>query len=114
MSAEIAWYNIYYSPLTFQFGGYQTVEHHPVRKLQHETLHTPLDTLDKSQHLLYTLHKSIFVCVLVAFFFFFTFLEIIKHNTLKMLLFSIITIKMVKQKLTHFYKLVFFFKCTLI
>ena len=98
-----AWYNIYYSPLTSQFGGYQTVEHRLVRKLHHETLHTPLHTLDKSQHLLYTLHKSFFGC----FSCFFTFLEIINHNMLKILLFYIFTIKMIKQTLTHFHKLVF-------
>ena len=44
-------------------------------------LQTCFDTFIQSQHLLRTLHKSFFVCFNYAF----TFLKIIKHNTLKML-----------------------------
>ena len=39
---------------------YLTVEHHPLRNLQHEILQTTFDTFDQSQHLLHTLHKSFF------------------------------------------------------
>ena len=56
---------------------------------------------------------QIFVCVCVCVFCIFTFFEIIKHNMLKMLLFSsIFSISMATQKFTNFY--VFFFKHTLI
>ena len=59
---------------------YLTMEHHPARNLQHETLQTTFDTFDQSQHLLHMLHKYVF-CVS-------TFLEIIKHNMPKMVLIS--------------------------
>ena len=39
---------------------YLTVEHHPARNLQHETLETTFDTFNQSQHLLRKLHKSFF------------------------------------------------------
>ena len=80
---------------------YPTTEHHPARNLLHETSQTTFDMFDQSQHLLHTLHKSFFFlhfsCV-------FTFLEIIKHNMPKMLLFSNILHfgKMATQKFTNF------------
>ena len=55
---------------------------------------------DQLQHLFPTLHKSFcaFPCI-------FTFLEIVKHSMLKMLLFSsIFNIKMATQKFTNFDK----------
>ena len=39
---------------------YPTVEHHPVRNLQHETSQTTFDMFDQSQHLLHTLPKPFF------------------------------------------------------
>ena len=54
---------------------YPTVEHHPARNLQHETLQTTFDMFDQSQYLLHTLEKSFFVFQLC-----FYFLEIIKHT----------------------------------
>ena len=53
-----------------------------ILNLQDETSPTTFDTFNQSQHLLHTLHKS-FVCV--CFSYVFTFLEIIKHNMLKVL-----------------------------
>ena len=101
------------SQLMCQFDCYQlplvypTVEHHPVRNLQHETSQTTSDIFNQSQHLLHTLHNSFF-----AFQLHFTFLEIIKHNMPKMLLFSsIFNIKMATQKFTNFGK--FLKKCIL-
>ena len=35
---------------------YQTVEHHPARKLQHETLQITFDTFDELQYILHTLN----------------------------------------------------------
>ena len=73
-----AWH-IYRSQFMSRFVYYQlqlvypTVEHHPVRNLQHKNLQTTFDTFDQSQHLLHTL-QQIFYCVSV-----FTFLEITKH-----------------------------------
>ena len=40
---------------------YLTMEHHPVRNLQHETSQTTFDEFSQSQHLLHTLLWSIFV-----------------------------------------------------
>ena len=60
---------------------------------------TTLDVLTVSQHLLHTLHKFF-----LHFSYVFTFLEIIKHNMLKMLFSSIFNIKMVTQKFTNFDK----------
>ena len=104
------------SQLMSQFDRYQlqlvylTVEHRPARNLQHKTSQTTFDIFNQSQHLLHTLHKS-FLCV--CFSWVFTFLEIIKHNIPKMLLFSsILNIKMASQKFTNFDKS--FLKCTLI
>ena len=55
----------------------------PVRNLQHETSQTTFDLFDQSQHLLHTAEIFLknFGCI-------FIFLEIMKHNMLKMLLFS--------------------------
>ena len=83
-----AWYNVDCSQLMSQFDHYQfqhvypTMEHRPVKNLQHETSQTTFDTFDQSQHLLHTLHKSFFF---LHFSCIFTFLEIIKHNMLKIL-----------------------------
>ena len=52
----------------------------PARNLQQETSQTTFDTFDQSQHLLHTRHKS-FLCFSCTC----TFLEMIKHNKLKML-----------------------------
>ena len=55
---------------------FPTVEHHPARDLQRETLQTTVDMFCRSQHLLHTLHTSSFwhlSCI-------FTFLGLIKHN----------------------------------
>ena len=94
------WYNIDFSQLMSRFDRcqlqlvYQTMGHRPERNLQHETLKPTSDMSDQSQHLLHTLHKSFFLhfsCI-------FTFLEIIKHNMRKMLLFSsIFNIKMLHK-----------------
>ena len=65
-----------------------TRDHCPMRNLQHETSNT-FDTFDQSWHLPHTLHKSFF------FFCIFNFLEIMKHNMPKCLIFSsIFNIKM--------------------
>ena len=84
---SLAWYNVDHSQLMSRFDRYQlqlvypTMEHCPARNLQHETSQTTFDTFDQSQHLFHILHKSLcFSCI-------FTFLEIIKHNMAKMLLF---------------------------
>ena len=86
---------------------YPTVQHRPARNLQHKASQTTFDMFDQSQHLLHTLHKS-FLCFTCVF----TFLEIIKHNMLKMLFSPIFSIKMTIQKFTSFDK--FFLKCMLI
>ena len=70
-----------------------------------ETSQTAFDKFDKSQCLLHTL-QQIFFCVSVVF----TFVEIIKHNKLKMLYISF-NIKMAAQIFTNFDV---FFKCMLI
>ena len=75
-------------------------DHGAARNLQHATSQTTFDTFDQSQHLLHTLHKSFF-----AFSCIFTFLEIIKRNMPKMLLFSsTFNIKMATQKFNDFDK----------
>ena len=109
-----AWYKADCSQLKSRFDRYQlqlvnlTTEHCPARNLQHETLETTFDMFDQSQHRLHILHKS-FLCFSCIF----TFLEIIKRNMPKMLLFSsIFNIKIVTQKFTNFDK--FFCKCMLI
>ena len=100
------WYNVDCSQLMSQFDRYQlqlvypTMEHRPTRNLQHKTSQTTSDMFSQSQQLRHTLHKSFlhFSCT-------FTFLEIIKCNMLKMLLFSsTFNIKMVTQKFTNFEK----------
>ena len=89
---------------------YLTMEPRPARNLQHKTLQISFDMFDQSQNLLHTLHKSFFFLLFSCIF---TLLEIIKHNTPKMLLFSsILNIKMATQKFTNFDKS--FFKCMLI
>ena len=60
---------------------YLIVEKRPTRTLQHETLQTTFDMFSLSQYLLHILHKSFFVCFSCVF----TFLEIIRHNMLKIL-----------------------------
>ena len=91
-----SWYNVDCSQLMSRFDCYQlqlvypTVEHRPAKNLQHKTSQTTFDMFDQSQHLFHILHKS--------FFAFLIFLEIIKHNMLKMLVFSsIFNIKMATQ-----------------
>ena len=80
------WYNVSCSQLMSQIDSYQlqlvcpTMEHHPVRHLQHETLQTTFDTFGQSQHLLHTLH-DVFLCFSCNF----TFIEIIMHNMQKIL-----------------------------
>ena len=65
-------------------------------------------TFNHTWHFIHTPHKS-FLCFSCIF----TFLEIIKHNMPKILLFSsTFNSKMATQKFTNFDK--FFFKCTLI
>ena len=85
----------------YQLQLYQTMGHRPARNLQHETSQTTFVTFDQSQCLLHTLHRSFILhssCV-------FTFLEILKHNTMKMFHFSsILNIKMAAQKFTNFDK----------
>ena len=77
---------------------YPPVEHCPFRKLQHETSQTTFDRFSWSQHILHTLHKFFFLCLKCVF----MFLEIIKHNMLKMLLFSsMVSVKMATQKFTN-------------
>ena len=74
---------------------YPTVAHNPAN-LQHEILQTTFGMFSQSQHILHTLQRSFlyFSCI-------FIFLEIIKHNMLKMLLFSsLVNIKMSTQKST--------------
>ena len=86
---SLMWYNVDCSQLMSQFDRYQlqliypTMQHCPLRNLQHETSQSTFDTFNQSQHLLHTLHKSS-----LAFQLHFTLLEIIKHNMPKMLLFS--------------------------
>ena len=83
------WCNADCSQLMSPFDRYQlqlvytTMEHCPARNLQHKTSQTTFDPFDQSQNL-HTLHKSYFLCFSCVF----TFLEIIKHNMPKMLLFS--------------------------
>ena len=82
------WYNIDYSQLMSRFDRYQlqlvhpNMEHGPVIKIQHETSQTNFDTA--LCHSTFSIHCTNlflhFSCV-------FTFLEIIKHNMPKMLLF---------------------------
>ena len=80
------WYKVDYTQLMSPFVSYQlqlvylTMEHRPLRNLQHETSQTTFDTFDQSQHLLHTLQQS-FLHVSCVF----TFLEIIKHDILTML-----------------------------
>ena len=80
-----------------------------MRNLQHETSQNTFEMPNQSQHLLHTLYKCVFC---VCFSYILTFLEIIRHNTPKMLLSSsIFKIKMVTQeKITKFDNP---FKCTL-
>ena len=84
------WYNVVCSQLMSQFDGYQlqlvypTVEHRPARTLQQGTSQT-FDMFNQSRHFLHTTHKSFFF---LHFSCIFTFLEIMKNNMLKMLLFS--------------------------
>ena len=67
MSLSHMWYNVHCSQLMSRFDRYQlqlvypTVEHRPVRNLQHESSQTAFDMFNQSQHLLHTLHKSFFV-----------------------------------------------------
>ena len=64
------WYNIDCSQVMSQFDCYKlqlvylTVEHHPVRNLQHRTSQTTFNTFDQSEHVLYTLHRLlVFSCI---------------------------------------------------
>ena len=97
------WYNVDYSQLMSRFVCYQlplvypTVEHRPARNLQHETSQTTCDMFDQSQQFLHKLHKA-FLCFSCVF----SFLELIKHNMPKMLLFFIFNIKMATQKFSNF------------
>ena len=65
---------------------YLAMEHHPVgnQEKASEVSQTTFDTFNQSQPLLHTLPKSFCVCFSSVF----TFLEIIKHNMPKMMLFS--------------------------
>ena len=68
-----SWYSVDCSQLMSWFDHFQlqlvylTLEHYPKSwnfiKLEHETSQTIFDSFDQSQHLLYTLHKSLFVCL---------------------------------------------------
>ena len=76
---------------------YPTMEHHPTKNHSQETSQNALDMFNQSQHLFYTLQKSL------CFAYIFTFLEIIKHTMTKCCFFSsIFNIKMAIQKSTNF------------
>ena len=49
----MSWFDLYRLQLA-----YLTVEYHPVKYLQHETLPATSDMLDQSQNLLNIMHKS--------------------------------------------------------
>ena len=92
------------SQLMSQFDHYQlqlvylTMEHHPVRNLQHETS-KPFLTGSIS-HCISSIHwTNLFLCFSCIF----TFLEIIKHNMPTMMhIFFHFSIKMATQKFTNF------------
>ena len=100
------WYNVDCSQLMSRFGRYQlqlvypTMKHRPERNLQHKTWQTILTPSIS--------HSTFSICCTNLFLHFscvFTFLEIIKHNMPKMLLFSsIFNIKMPTQKFSNFDK----------
>ena len=99
--------NYYFDLIAINFTwSTRPLEHRPARNLQQEISQIIFNTFDQSLHLRHTLHKFFvhFSCV-------FTFLEIMKHNMTKMLLFSSIFItKMATQKLTNFVFSFFFLK----
>ena len=82
------WYNVDCSQLMSQFDHYQLqlvyliMEHRPARSLQNKSSQTTFDKFNQSQHL--STHCT---NLFVRFSCIFTFLEIIKHNMPKMLLF---------------------------
>ena len=105
------WYNIYCSQLISWFDHHQLqllysiMEDCPVRNFQTK-LHKPLLT-----HLIS--YSTFFIQGSLHFSFIFTFLEIIKYNMMKVLLFSsTLNLKLAIQQFTNFGK--FSIKCTLI
>ena len=100
-----AWYNIDGSQLMSQFDCWQlqlvylTMEHHPVRNLQHETSQTTLDPF----HLSHSTFSIICTNLFFAFSSAFAFLKIIKHNMPECYIFSsIFNIKMATQSTNFF------------
>ena len=86
---------------------YLIAEHHPPSNLYHETSQTTFDPLDQSQHLLHTMHKTFFFSL--HFSCIGTFVEIIKHNMLKILLFLPSLILKLLLKIYQFWSAFFFF-----
>ena len=108
---SLVWYNVDCSQLMFQFvtinfNWSPQLGSNVQQEISNTKLHKPLLT-QLIDHITFSVHcLNLFLCVS-------TFLQIIEHNMLKVLLFSsIFNIKMAIQKFTNFDK--FFFKCMLI